>query len=147
MEFQAATYLYNRYISVVMTMHSNNAFLDSALTPVKRSAQRMFLRTCHSNRSLDWQEYMASEANAAQTPNSRIYCGVSPLVLSTSIARHFMDYARVEFVLAELKRMGCYRFCRKSLPVQVLQAFSFWTGLNGSPYICRVILLPHCNLL
>ncbi|HQP01207.1 MAG TPA: SusD/RagB family nutrient-binding outer membrane lipoprotein [Bacteroidia bacterium] len=125
---------YNRYISGRNDYASSNTFLDSTLTPLNDPRRECFFVPATATGLWTGEVYGLSEANAAQTPNSRI-AQRSPLVLSASLPGIFMDYAQVEFMLAEAAERGwaVTGSAESHYDAGITASISFWTELNGSP--------------
>jgi hypothetical protein len=78
--------------------------------------------------------YGLSEGNAAATPNSSV-SQRSDLILSAALPGIYMDYAQVEFMLAEASARGwsVTGTPEDHYKAGITASIEFWTSLNGSP--------------
>ncbi len=78
--------------------------------------------------------YGLTEGNAAATPNSQV-SQRSDLTLSADLPGIFMDYAQVEFMLAEASERGwsVTGSAQSHYDAGVGASIEYWTTLNGTP--------------
>ncbi len=124
---------YNRYISGRNDYCASNIFLDSTLTPLNDPRRECFFAPASATGLWTGEVYGLSEANGAQTPNSRI-SQRSALTLSATLPGIYLDYAQVEFMLAEAVERGWNvgGTAQDHYNNGVTASIDFWTGLNGT---------------
>ncbi len=124
---------YNRYISGRNDYCASNTFLDNTLTPLNDPRRECFFTPASATGLWTGEVYGLSEANGAQTPNSKI-SQRSALTLSATLPGIFMDYAQVEFMLAEAVERGwnVTGTAQDHYNNGVTASIDFWTGLNGT---------------
>ncbi len=125
---------YNRYISGRNDYAASNIFLDSTLTPLNDPRRACFFAPASATGLWIGEVYGLTEAHGAQTPNARV-SQRSALTLSASLPGIFMDYAQVEFMLAEAVERGWNvgGTAQDHYNNGVTASIGFWTGLNGTP--------------
>jgi len=123
---------YNRYIDRRIDYAASNVMLNIL---VAQNDPRLpcFYAKATADDSWTGEVYGLSEGNAAATPNSSI-SQRSELVLSASMPGIFMDYAQVEFMLAEAAARGWnVTDAQAHYNAGVQASIEFWTSLNGTP--------------
>jgi hypothetical protein len=125
---------YNRYVSGRNDYCASDVFLDSTLTPLNDPRRPCFFRPASATGLWIGEVYGLTEANGAQTPNSRI-SQRSLLTLSATLPGIFMDYAQVEFMIAEAAERGwaVTGSAEDHYNQGITASISFWTELNGTP--------------
>jgi hypothetical protein len=88
--------------------------------------------------------YGLSEANGASTPNSSV-SQRSALILSSNLPGIYMDYAQVEFMMAEgVERGWITGDAETHYNNAVSASIEYWTGLNGTtPDIAAYLARPE----
>jgi len=124
---------YNRFIDKRNDYAASNIMLDIL---VAQTDPRLpcFYNKATSTDTWNGEVYGLSEANAAATPNSSVSLP-SDLMISASLPGIFMDYAQVEFMLAEAAARGIAGVTDAQTHYNngVTASIDFWTDLNGTP--------------
>ncbi|HNQ61542.1 MAG TPA: SusD/RagB family nutrient-binding outer membrane lipoprotein [Bacteroidia bacterium] len=124
---------YNRFIDKRNDYAASNIMLDIL---VAQNDPRLpcFYNKATSTDTWVGEVYGLSEANAAATPNSSVSLP-SDLMISASLPGIFMDYAQVEFMLAEAAARGIAGVTDAQMHYNngVTASIEFWTTLNSSP--------------
>ncbi|MEP7169191.1 MAG: SusD/RagB family nutrient-binding outer membrane lipoprotein, partial [Bacteroidota bacterium] len=76
--------------------------------------------------------YGLSEANGGATANSDV-SQRSELVLSATMPGFLLDYAQVEFMMAEAAERGWGTDAESHYKAGITASILFWTSLNGAP--------------
>ena len=113
---------------------SSNIMLDSTLEPLADPRMPCFFSPADADTSWTGEVYGLDEGNAAATPNASV-SQRSSLVLSASLPGIFMDYAQVEFMLAEAVARGwaVSGSAKSHYDAGTTASIDFWTDLNGNP--------------
>jgi hypothetical protein len=128
----ANPFYYNRFIDKRNDYAASNVLLDYL---VANSDPRLPCFFNKATASGNWvgEVYGLSEANAAATPNSSVSLP-SDLMVSASLPGIMMDYAQVEFMMAEAAERGwAVSGAQTHYDAGVTASIEFWTDLNGSP--------------
>jgi hypothetical protein len=112
----------------------SDIFIDSTLEPLSDPRLPCWFSQAEVDTSWTGEVYGLDEGNAASTPNSSV-SQRSPLVLSASLPGIFMDYAQVEFMLAEAaeRGWGVSGSAKSHYDAGITASIDFWTDLNGAP--------------
>lgn len=123
----------NRYIDNRNDYAASNTFLDILVAQNDPRLPALF-NQAEATSTYVGEVYGLSEANAAATPNSQI-SQRSDLALSAELPGIYMDYAQVEFMLAEAAERGwaVAGTAQSHYDAGVGASIEYWTTLNGTP--------------
>lgn len=123
----------NRYIDNRNDYAGSNVLIDILLAQNDPRLATWFLPATATGNYVG-EVYGLSEGNAAATPNSQV-SQRSDLTLSASLPGIYMDYAQVEFMLAEAVERGWAvgGTAQDHYNNGVTASIDFWTTLNGDP--------------
>lgn len=129
----ANPFYYNRFIDKRNDYAASNIMLD-ILDTLNDPRLPCFYAKSTANDEWRGEVYGLSEGNAAATPNSSVSLP-SALMFSASLPGIFMDYAQVEFMLAEAAERGFSGVSNAQTHYGdgVTASIEFWTGINGTP--------------
>ncbi|MBL0103871.1 MAG: SusD/RagB family nutrient-binding outer membrane lipoprotein [Bacteroidetes bacterium] len=125
---------FNRYIDNRNDYAASNILLD-ILNTSNDARLPCFFTQATATSTWVGEVYGLSEANAASTPNSSV-SQRSALVLSPTMPGIYLDYAQVEFMLAEGAERGWNvggGSAQSHYDAGVTASIDFWTTLNGTP--------------
>ena len=123
----------NRYIDNRNDYAGSNVFIDILLAQNDPRLPAFFLPATATGNFVG-EVYGLSEGNAASTPNSQV-SQRSALTLSATLPGIYLDYAQVEFMLAEAVERGWVvgGTAQSHYEAGVTASLDFWTGLNQTP--------------
>jgi hypothetical protein len=115
---------------------ASNIMLDNVMEPINDPRLSAFFVERESDGTWVGEVYGLSEANAAATPNSSV-SQRSALIVSATLPGIYMDYAQVEFMLAEAIERGWTvpggGTAEDHYKAGIQASIDYWTDLNGSP--------------
>ncbi len=123
---------YNKEIDKRLDYAASNTFLDILDTINDPRLPCFFAKTTATD---EWvgEVYGLDEGNAAATPNSSV-SQLSDLMYAADLPAIFMDYAQVEFMLAEAADRGWGATgVQAHYEAGITASIDFWTDLNGTP--------------
>ena len=124
----------NRYIDNRNDYAGSNVLIDILLAQNDPRLPTWFLPATATGNYVG-EVYGLSEGNAAATPNSQV-SQRSDLTLSADLPGIYLDYAQVEFMLAEAASRNWAvpgGDARSHYDAGVSASIEFWTTLNGTP--------------
>jgi len=123
----------NRYIDNRNDYAASNTYLDILVAQNDPRLPALF-NQAEATSTYVGEVYGLSEGNAAATPNSQI-SQRSDLALSAELPGIYMDYAQVEFMLAEAAERGwaVAGTAQSHYDAGVGASIEYWTTLNGTP--------------
>lgn len=123
----------NRFIDNRNDYAGSNVLIDILLAQNDPRLATWFLPATATGNFVG-EVYGLSEGNAAATPNSQV-SQRSDLTLSPTLPGIYMDYAQVEFMLAEAVERGWAvgGTAQEHYNNGVTASIDFWTTLNGDP--------------
>ncbi len=123
---------YNKYNDKRTDYAASNIMLDIL---VAQTDPRLDCYYAKATATDTWvgEVYGLSEGNAAATPNSAV-SQLSSLIYAADLPGIFMDYAQVEFMLAEAAARGwAVSGAQGHYDAGIGASIEFWTTLNGAP--------------
>jgi hypothetical protein len=125
---------YNYAISGRNDYAASNILLDNVMNPLSDPRIPAFFAPNDDAGIYVGEVYGLNEGHGASTPNSSV-SQRSELVLSATLPGIFMDYAQVEFMMAEGAERGwsVSGTAQDHYNAGITASILFWTTLNGSP--------------
>lgn len=123
----------NRFIDNRNDYAASNTMLDILVAQADPRLPAFYAEATATNTYVG-EVYGLTEGNGAATPNSQV-SQRSTLVLSPDLPGIYMDYAQVEFMMAEAAERGwaVSGSAQSHYDAGVGASIDYWTSLNGTP--------------